>query len=292
MKLGVGTAQFGMDYGIANKGGQVPAAEVAAILEVAAARGVELIDTACLYGESERVLGDCLPTSHAFKIVTKTPHVAASRITVTDGRTLSAAYRDSLKKLRQESLYALLVHNADDLLKPGGDIIYEEMQRLKDDGLAMKVGVSVYHGRQLDALSGRYPLDLVQLPLNIFDQRLLKSGHLRYLKQSGTEIHVRSAFLQGLLQLGPEELPPSLNRLQDRLRQYRDALGCWNITTSQASLWFLADIGEIDYVVCGVDSRAQFEELCLIAGAPHGRYDFSGFAVDDENLIDPTHWKK
>ncbi len=292
MKLGLGTAQFGMDYGVANTSGQVSVTEVSAILAVAAANGIDLIDTASLYGESEQVLGGCLSKSHTFKIVTKTPYFSSTRITVNDGMTLRNVYRDSLEKLRQESLYALLIHNADDLLKSGGDILYEEMQRLKDDGLVMKIGVSVYSGQQLDELSGKYPLDLVQLPLNIFDQRLLKSGHLRRLKLAGTEIHVRSAYLQGLLHLAPEELPPSLNRLLERLRQYREALGRWNITIRQAPLWFLADIGEIDYVVCGVDSRAQLEEICLIAQASHDRYDFCSFAIDDESLINPTHWKK
>src|SRR6185369_12682558 len=135
MKLGVGTAQFGMNYGIANRSGQPSRSEVSAILELAGTNGVDLIDTANLYGESELVIGECLPEGHRFNIVTKTPYFPASSIADSDRSTLRSACCDSLRKLRQASLYALLVHNADDLLKPGGERLYEEMQLLKDEGL-------------------------------------------------------------------------------------------------------------------------------------------------------------
>lgn len=292
MKLGLGTAQFGMNYGIANRSGQLAKAEASAVLAMAAASGADLIDTANLYGDSEQVLGVCLPPGHKFKIVTKTPHFRADIIRDTERTILRAAWHNSLEKLQAESLYALLVHNADDLLKPGGENLFAEMQCLQNEGMVTKIGVSVYCGRQLDALTAKYHLDMVQLPLNIFDQRLLQSGHLQRLKALGTEIHVRSAFLQGLLLLTPEDLPASLQRLQDHLREYRATLESWQLTTIQAPLWFLADIAEIDYVVCGVDNRQQFKELCLIAGAAHECYDFSRFAIDDESLVNPALWKK
>ena len=104
------------------------------------------------------------------------------------------------------NVYGLLAHHADDLLVPGGRRVFEEMQRLLEEGLVRKIGVSVYSGQQIDSILELYTPDIVQLPLNLFDQRLLESGHLEKLKRRGVEIHARSVFLQGLLLIEPDQV--------------------------------------------------------------------------------------
>ena len=73
MKLGLGTVQFGMNYGMSNLRGRTPPAEVDHILRLAADNGVQVLDTAAVYGDSEVVLGKLLAPDHDFRIVTKIP---------------------------------------------------------------------------------------------------------------------------------------------------------------------------------------------------------------------------
>lgn len=56
-RLALGTAQFGMRYGVANRVGQVPAGEARRILERARTAGMDTLDTAAAYGASETLLG-------------------------------------------------------------------------------------------------------------------------------------------------------------------------------------------------------------------------------------------
>ena len=68
MKLALGAVQFGIDYGIANVGGQVPFAEVEKILQYANSQNIDLLDTAPKYGNSEEILGSS--QTQNFKIIT------------------------------------------------------------------------------------------------------------------------------------------------------------------------------------------------------------------------------
>jgi len=292
MKMGIGTAQFGMDYGVANRNGKASAEEIASILKFACEKRIEYIDTACLYGDSEAALGLALPECHSFRIITKTPHFETSQINVGDAAKLRSTFTESLIRLRQKSIYALLLHNANDLLKPGGEILFNEMLDLKKSRKVLKIGVSVYTGRQIDAISDRFEIDIIQLPINIFDQRLLKSGHLERLKSKGIEIHSRSAFLQGLLLLTGEKLPIYLSEYQQILDNYHARLKQSGISSLQAALWFLSGIREVDCVICGVESCCQLEELYSLSSSPGVFADYSEFAVDDERLVDPSLWKK
>ena len=74
-KLGLGTAQWGLAYGVSNKSGQTKAGEVARILTYAKSVGIQVVDTARVYGESEDVLGT--NDLSALKIITKLPALGA-----------------------------------------------------------------------------------------------------------------------------------------------------------------------------------------------------------------------
>src|SRR5262249_17350751 len=156
------------------------------------------IDTAPLYGGSEESLGRALRAGDAFAIVTKTPWFGPGGVPA-NAEALTSAFQASLDRLRQERVYGLLVHRASDLLGPEGDDLFEAMRRLKQLGRVAKIGVSIYDARELEGVLARHQPDLVQLPLNVLDQRLLAGGQITRLKSAGVEIHARSAFLQGLL---------------------------------------------------------------------------------------------
>lgn len=290
MKLGLGTVQFGMDYGISNRAGQTSAKEVVDVLSVAHSKRVQIIDTAALYGSSEVVLGNSLPAVHSFKLVTKTIRFDAERITINDAALLEQAFERSLQSLRCSSLYGLLIHNADDLLSENGYLLMDAMLRLRQRGLVEKIGVSVYNPEQIDEISKQFMLDIIQLPVNIFDQRLIKNGQLARLKSAGIEIHARSIFLQGLLLMEPEHLHPYFKSIKSKLIKYHQLLHELGVTPVAAALGFATGLAEIDYAICGVNNHRQLMEICSDL-KPLATELFKDFAMDCEEIINPALWR-
>lgn len=291
MKIGLGTVQFGLDYGISNPDGKTNAEEITRILNAAARNKIRVIDTASLYGTSEEVLGRFLPPGHKFDIVTKTPVFNKDRISPSDAKMIREAFGRSLDKMGRTSLYGLLVHNCDDLLAENGPLIMEVMAGLKERGLVEKIGVSVYTGGQIDRVLERYDIDVIQVPINVLDQRLLAGGHLSRLKSTGVEIHARSAFLQGLLLMDPDSLPPFFDGVRGHLKKYHQAMRTLGISPVGAALGFVAGIREVDVVLCGVNNHRQLEEICRLAKDPVDSGIFSGFAIDDDCVLNPSLWR-
>jgi aryl-alcohol dehydrogenase-like predicted oxidoreductase len=285
--LGLGTVQFGMPYGVANRGLQTSREELHGILALAAERGVRVVDTAALYGESETVLGAALPPRHAFAIVSKTPKFGATP----DAGALVQSFERSLANLRQQKLYGLLAHDADDLLRSGGGALWKTMDDLRRQGLVERIGVSVYTAAQIDAVLDRFEPTLVQLPLSIVDQRLAESGHLDMLASRGVEIHARSVFLQGLLLMNPAERPPYFAQFEPELAGF-SALVTRNATTPlSAALAFVRDLAPIAAAIVGVTTRAQLAECLDVLNAPHPHVaDFSAAACRSESLLNPALW--
>ena len=158
MKLALGTAQFGLDYGITNSGGQVQIDEVRKILNLAKNNNINTLDTAPEYGNSEQVLGDV--NTCDFKIVTKTRNFNQAVIGNKEINLLTSDFKKSLKLLKQKSVYSVLVHNANDLLKPGADKIIKQLQILKQKGLLTKIGVSIYSDNQVQQIIDGFDIDL------------------------------------------------------------------------------------------------------------------------------------
>jgi aryl-alcohol dehydrogenase-like predicted oxidoreductase len=288
-RLGLGSAQFGMAYGRFNRLGRPKQDTVAAILRAAAERGFGTIDTATLYGESEAVLGDALPQDHGFRIVTKTPRFGVARIGAEQVAELRAAFQASRAKLRQEKLYGLLAHDSNDLLAEGGEHLLEAMQDLKRWGEVEKIGASVYTIRQIEALLAHGGVDLIQAPMNVLDQRLIDSGVLREIASRGIELHIRSAFLQGLLLADPAVLPPHFVAARPALEAFQRAARQAGREPAQAALAFLLSRQEVDTVLVGVDSLDQLKQ---IADGPLDPLDidYRAFRVTDERILDPSSW--
>jgi aryl-alcohol dehydrogenase-like predicted oxidoreductase len=163
-KLALGTAQFGMRYGVANNTGQPSISTVQSILEQAEGAGVLTLDTAHTYGDSEQILGRLLANQSQFRIITKTLPILTDVVTKGSIEEVVAAFRRSLKRLRRSHIYGLLVHHEDDLLVPGGDRLWAWMQSIQESGLTDRLGVSVYSPQKLRAVLDRYPLGIVQAP--------------------------------------------------------------------------------------------------------------------------------
>ncbi|OQA34671.1 MAG: 2,5-diketo-D-gluconate reductase A [Betaproteobacteria bacterium ADurb.Bin341] len=288
-RLGLGTVQFGLDYGIANSEGQVGAEEVSAILDFAAKAGLKVLDTAAAYGSSELVLGEQLPAASSFRIVTKTIPVRRPNITGEDAQKVAETFQASLRRLRQPSIDTVLVHHADDLLVPGGEALYAQLMEWKQRGLIARVGVSVYDRPQIDRLLERYRFDVMQLPVSVYDQRLIANGTLAMLHDAGVEIHVRSVFLQGILLMQTHDLPAHFVAMAGHHECYLDRLQAANVSPLAAALGFVARLAEVGIVLVGVNSLRHLQE-CIAAFDQSAALDCAEFAIDDAQLIDPRCW--
>ena len=289
--MGLGTAQFGFAYGVTNERGKVADSEIAAILRVARAQNVEAIDTAATYGTSEEALGQHLATDETFKIITKTLPINHSVIETGDVQLVVEGFAGSLKRLNRSKTYGLLVHSPKDLMARDSERLMAELYDLKRQGRVEKIGVSVYSGEEIDRIIDRHEIDIIQLPINVFDQRLIFSGHLDRLKSLGVEIHARSAFLQGLLVVKPEQLPEKFQRIRKPLEMYCRYLEQHGLTQAEGALEFLKQLSQIDCVIVGATTVA---DLIEISGAftknQAGDLEFSQFAISDKTVIDATTW--
>jgi aryl-alcohol dehydrogenase-like predicted oxidoreductase len=186
------------------------------------------------------------------------------------------------------------MHDADDLLGPNGAALWQAMSGLRDTGRVSRIGSSVYAGSQVDALLERYEPDLIQLPLSLLDQRLVRGGQLERLAQRGVEVHARSAFLQGALLMAEHDLPAHLTRLRPFVRELGIRADSLGLTRIEAALRYVASLPEIFAVVCGVDSPPQFEELLAASRTNSPALspaDVAACACADPLLVDPSQWR-
>jgi aryl-alcohol dehydrogenase-like predicted oxidoreductase len=288
-QLGLGTVQFGLDYGIASPGDRVQRIEIEHILARASAAEIRTLDTAAAYGESERVLGELLVRGAPFEIVTKTVPLRCSTVGDIEMARLCAGFTESLERLRRPAVHTLLVHHADDLLAPGGERIYEQLLEWRDAGLLARIGFSAYDERQIDSLVTRYDFDIVQLPVSVFDQRLVKNGTIAALHKEGVAIHARSVFLQGVVLMSQDQLPARLASLGPRLASYRSFLKKAGASPMEAALGFVCHLPGVEVTLIGVLSCKQLDE-CIAAYNVDNCVDLSCFSIDDPELVDPRRW--
>jgi aryl-alcohol dehydrogenase-like predicted oxidoreductase len=289
VKLGLGTAQFGLNYGISNKKGQCSQPEVRKILNLAAEQNIQVLDTASSYGNSENVIGESLWENHPFRIVTKIPKFSSlDNVTL----KLRKNFKQSLSKLRQDYIYGLLDHNADNLLSVKGKELWKVMQQLKQDGMVNKIGASVYTPEQVDSVVDNYAIDIIQVPINIFDQRLLQNGYLSKIKRRGIEIHARSVFLQGLLLMEASSIPDSMAEIRDCVRRFHTDCYSRGYTSLHIALDFMLQQKDIDVILVGVCSYYELRDISNIINLNITKYDYEKYALNDECLINPSLWGK
>jgi aryl-alcohol dehydrogenase-like predicted oxidoreductase len=257
-RLALGTAQFGLNYGVANRNGQVPEDIVASILDSAAIAGLDTLDTAIAYGESESLLGRI--GVDPWQIVTKLPPLP-NGFSGDVRDWVMVAVSGSLQRLGRDRLRGVLLHRPADLLGEHGRQLYDALVELKDKGRVDKIGVSIYQPDELDALFSAMAFDIVQAPLSILDRRLVESGWLERLCELQVEVHVRSIFLQGLLLMPSAERPDKFRRWQPLWELWDRWIATNGLTALEACVRFAMSHSGISRVVVGVDSESQLREI-------------------------------
>jgi aryl-alcohol dehydrogenase-like predicted oxidoreductase len=291
MKLALGTVQFGLDYGVSNPFGKTSEKEIVKILSLAKDNKISFVDTAYGYGDAHSIIGRNTSVSDYWKIVTKLTVTDNSFITSEDVLTFRNMFNKSIHDMGRSSIYALLLHSEEDLFKPGSELIFQELRRLKLSGLINKIGVSLYDVNLVDKILKLNIIDIIQIPINIFDQRLVLSGKLVRLKNKGIEIHARSVFLQGLLLQDIQDINSYFLPIKDKIISLSNEANIRNLTIMQLLLGFIQGISLIDVAVVGVNNTVQLEKIIASLGVIIQPKELSYLSVDEERFINPSKWE-
>ena len=285
-KLCLGTAQIGMQYGIANHPNDFSGSEINEILKKLKSENINTIDTAISYGDSEMRLGREDLTY--FNIISKLPAIPESENNIEEW--VNKNVESSLNNLHISKLHGILLHNPNDLLNGNSKKLFKALVNLKDNNIVEKIGISGYSLSELDELLRNFRFDIVQYPFNILDRRLESSGWMKTLYEEDVEIHVRSIFLQGLLLMPFNDVPKKFYKWNRVFKLWESAISNLNLSKIEACLKFACSFKEITKVIVGVDTKEQLHEI-LDIDLSNEQISLPNLGVEDEKLLNPSLWK-
>jgi aryl-alcohol dehydrogenase-like predicted oxidoreductase len=266
-----------------NGGETLSREEVARILDTAAGHGIDAIDTAIAYGQSESVIGET--AQNRFKIISKLPPIPLDVSNVS--HWVRTQVEASLSRLKCTSLDALLLHRSQDLTDAHGAELYAAINSLKVEKIIQRFGVSIYTPDELDGIIGTFDIDVVQAPLNVFDRRIL--GVIDQLTALNIEVHVRSVFLQGVLIAKPENRPQRFQPWSEHFARFDKWVNTSGMSAMACCLGFALQQPGIAKLVIGTTSAKSLAEI--MTSIPNTHLEVPAHLQSSiEQLIDPRSW--
>ncbi len=294
-RLMLGTAQFGMPYGVANQTGQPSYPDVVRILATAFEGGVNCFDTAAAYGTSEEVLGRAL---HELRIadhvtvVTKVLPLTAEESS--DASAAAKAVERSVEasrlRLQLDCLPLVLFHREADA------VFLATLESLGQRGLLKYCGVSCDNNpgpATAFVVGGR--VSALQLPANVVDRRHRESGVFEYSQSLGIAVFVRSVYLQGLLVMNEEQIPAGLSGIIPVRRRLTALATQAGMTLGELAVRFMLTQNGVTCVIVGVETVSQVSdniELFRRGPLPQDLLVAIGATVCEvsESLMTPSQW--
>jgi len=262
-KLALGTAQFGLKYGINNKTGKPKRKSSLKMLKNAYDKGIRYFDTAYAYGNAEELLGLFTESN---KLQNKVNIISKLKPNILDGykgdvfNLVKSEINGSLNRLKIRALEGYLLHTPEYIYHEG---IINALKKSKKKGLIKKFGVSIYNEKEaLFAVS--LPVDIIQIPYSIFDQRLNNTRFFEIAKKNKVKVFARSPFVQGLIFMNDKEIPDCCREARVYLNEFDKIIKRYNLTRLEAAILFSYCNKNIDYVVFGVDNLEQLKEAIHI----------------------------
>lgn len=312
----LGTAQLTEVYGVANRRPRgMDEAEAFAFLDRALEQGIGGLDTAPGYGDSERVIGEWLSArngprksrvDNGGRMPQARPHIYTKLPGLGEDvpvEEIHAAVRKKLKqsalRLHLASLDAVLLHALHNAFSHEG-VVWQALVEMKFAGHVREIGVSVYSPEDLEAVMDLPDLDIVQIPFNLLDQRLLKGDWAERARKRGIRLIARSIYLQGLLLLSPAEVPPALKDLAPAVEELRRLAREWGLTMEELAMGFAAQAELFDGIVFGCETMEQLERNLAIIGRIRSRSLLAEeqfgkirerFGSVPAGLVDPRQWR-
>jgi len=285
-KIIIGTANFQKKYGINEK--NTKKKDIIELLNFGRKKKIFQVDTSPSYEKAENILGEF--SKHKFKIYTKIPKLRKNIRSNQIENHIFSQVSQSLKNLKQKKISCIFIQNAKALKSQKGKLIYKTLLSLKKKKKIKKIGISIYDLRLIDFIIKNYRFDVVQAPLNILDQRLIKDGWLKKLKKNKIEVHVRSLFLQGVLFLNSKKLPKKLFRLKKIWRKLDIIKKENSLSNIQLALIPFINNPLIDGFIMGFERKSQLNEVLELNKK---KVDFiPKINFNRYSLIDPLKWLK
>jgi D-threo-aldose 1-dehydrogenase len=285
VSLGLGTAQFGCDYGISNARGRVPEDQVRQILALAAQAHITTLDIAPYGGDIERIVGRSSPFPSPFK-----PQIRTLSLKDRGLDWVETRLKRSIDHLGLARAHTALVDQAADLTSREGDALWSRLLRMKDEGLISEVGISALPEDRPLLLAQRFKPDMMQLPTSLFDQRSVKNGDIEALATLGVKVQLRSIFLQGLLFMPTDALPHNLQSASAHFSRAKRHLFEAGADPLQAALAFARQVKGADSLIIGVTSAAELRAILAAIDRPVPPLDYASLAIDDLTTLDPRRW--
>lgn len=292
-KFGLGTVQFGLDYGFTKRKTQN---EVNDILLTAFDNGITLIDTAREYGDSEDKIGN-------FMANYKNNFVVATKLRIIDDlddlnytnlkNNIYDSVEESLEKLQLNTIPILQLHQTIDELYKNDDF-WRVIHQLKEDKLIDLFGVSVYELPETKFITQNYNdcVDFFQIPYNVFDRRF--DDIQNELSENSIGLVSRSTFLKGVIPCSMDDTPKCLNDIKpfkQRLQDLADECGC---SVAELASVFVYYNDYINSTILGVNSPEELESniksIDKFDKNILKNIDFDSLKIDDDYLIDPRKW--
>lgn len=282
-KLGLGSAQFGLDGGNPSRG-RTPEVEAREILSVAARSSLTWLDATSASSHAEALLGSILPRPTPFRVTVKAARADRGAAFV------DYEARGSLQRLGLAGAEAIVVQTPSDLFGPNGMAAWNALRGLQAEGLFRQIGISCYASDDPAGLARRFKPDFIQAPASLLDQRLLLDGTLASIKAMGVSVHLRSIFLNGLLLLPPDRVPAHLKGAAGSLSRARRMIAEGRSDPLQAALGFALSRPEADVVLVGVTTAAELATVVRAAAHPPPDLDWDEMAIDDPVALDTPNW--
>lgn len=298
-KLSLGTAQLGYNYGIANTIGKPGLEQSLDILKTAVNAGINCFDTALSYGDSEEVIGSFISTKinrDTPIIITKLKPLGFNNKTnpVEIYNEVKNNVLTSMQRLKIKRIPFYLLHKASNMVENDGLIVHS-LAQLKDEELIEKIGVSVYSPEEVEKAIDIGEFDAIQIPINIFDHRLIRTGLLNNLKQHNFIVFARSVFLQGLFFLNSTDLPNNLKLASTPIEILRKISEEYKIGVDELAFTFVRDLPGISSAVIGAETSAQVQRNCSLVDYPKlskelTREIFESFSDLPVKILNPALW--
>lgn len=295
MELCLGTVQFGLKYGISGYG-QPDLLDCIDMLDYAYNAGIKTFDTAAAYGIAEEVVGEFIKqkkiSRNSIKIISKTsPTIFKSENRKEWYIKAKESLLYSLDRLNTDYLDGYMLHSANDIYD--SEVIYI-LNKLKDENLVKSIGASIYTTEEAEKTIEYEQNTIIQIPYNIFDQRLNKAGFFESEKLKIKDIYARSAFLQGLLVMNISKVPTYLKEVVPLIEKFDRLCYEYGVTRAQAAIDYVKENKRINYLVFGVDNLFQLKEINEMFQRNTNREIIkiiaNEFANINERLIMPNLW--
>ena len=285
MKLCLGSANFGTPYG-AYKINKFAATDFDNIIKLSKKSNIKFLDTAENYKGTEKILSS--KKFYNFKIITKV-HIEDKNPNYLNNLEEKII---KLQKIFNHNLYAILIHNYEDLDIGKIENCFKILKKAKKKKIIKKFGISIYNFKRIKFLDKTSP-DIIQAPFNIFDQRLLKNGMINFIYKKKIQLHIRSSFLQGTLV--QKKLPKYLKKFKNEYDEWFEYCQKKKIDPLRGCIDFIKQYkNKISFLVVGFNAPKELLDIVkkYKISTKVSKKSYKQFSKTNINLIDPRKWKK